>query len=226
MGNLQIAGIVLLALIAAFALKKWPVLQYSRWVLSIVKDYIEIVLVKSKYSEVLEGIDVTRSFLAYSKCLAYSRTKSDVSSYSSSFIKDIYPEKSRAEVESLAKAIAFIFEARNELKENLSYIIDRDFHLLEVKKLTLLFIDVLGNFYNLREDLDRVHFEQITVGLNKILLLLRDGGPGKENLKKVYATTFRIYKLTKAYRSLKSSKRLTEAQFYGKLKKIFDTFLS
>jgi hypothetical protein len=93
---------------------------------------------------------------------------------------------------------------------------------LEVKKATLVAIDVLGVFFDLKDKLAKEYFQHLIYGINKCLLLLRDGGTGKRSLKKVASTLWRVYKLTKAYKYLQGRKNLTEEEFYAKVSSTFD----
>lgn len=94
---------------------------------------------------------------------------------------------------------------------------------LEVRKATYILIDVLGELFDLQEKLSRVYFQHLIYGLNKCLLLLREKGTTKRNLKNVCATLFRVYQLTRAYKSLHGKKTMSEAEFYAKVLYMLNT---
>lgn len=88
---------------------------------------------------------------------------------------------------------------------------------IQVKKTTLLAIDVLGELFDLEDRLDRDFFQHLIYGLNKVLLQLRDGGYTKRSVSQTSVTLWRIYQLTRAYSRHKNNKGLTRKQFEKKV---------
>lgn len=93
---------------------------------------------------------------------------------------------------------------------------------LDVRKATLLSIDILGELVNLKDKLGQQYFQHLIYGLNKSLLLLRDKGMDKRNLKVVTSTLFRVYKLTKAYRYRRKLSGKSAGEFYDKIISIIE----
>lgn len=94
---------------------------------------------------------------------------------------------------------------------------------LEVRKATLVAIDILGELFDLGDDLSQEYFQHLIYGINKCLVLLKKGGYDKRTLKKVTSTLWRVYKLTKAYKYLQGRKGLTKEEFYAKVSNVFGT---
>ena len=97
---------------------------------------------------------------------------------------------------------------------------------IEVRKATFVAIDVLGEFFDMKDKLANEYFQHLIYGLNKCLLLLRDKGTGRKNLKAVTATLWRVYKITRAYKYLQDRKNLTKEEFYAKVSSTFDTLFN
>ena len=93
---------------------------------------------------------------------------------------------------------------------------------LDVRKATLLVVDILGELVNLKDALGQQYFQHLVYGLNKCFKLLRDKGLDKRNLKVVTSTLFRIYKLTKAYRYRRKLSGNTAGELYDEIIRIVE----
>lgn len=69
-----------------------------------------------------------------------------------------------------------------------------------VKDLTLLCIDTIGCLHPLETEIDEEHFQHLIYGLNRILLVLRDGsGLNKNTIIAGGKILFRMVRITQAY---------------------------
>lgn len=143
-----------------------------------------------------------------------------------SFVRDayetFYPGRERdVAVERLAAASYMMLLSHEEL---LAVVASLHNHKdLEVRKATYIAIDVLGEMFDLKDDLSQEYFQHLIYGINKSLVLLKKSGYDKKTLKKVTSTLWRVYKLTKAYNYLQGRKNLTKEEFYAKVSGVFGT---
>lgn len=93
---------------------------------------------------------------------------------------------------------------------------------LDVRKATLLCVDILGEAMFLEDDLGQEYFQHLIYGLNKSLKLLRAEGLDKRNLKEITATLFRVYRLTKAYRHRRALSGMDSGEVYDKIISILE----
>ena len=134
------------------------------------------------------------------------------------------PGKDEAFYRKLAAAMTEIMRHSDDLVYNFVYFSHKNFYGIEVKKLTLILIDVFGQLFDLKDKLDAQYFKHLIYGLNQCLVSLRINGTNDKSVKRMGAVLFRLYKLTKAYHSLKSDQFLSEKEFYEKAARILGTF--
>jgi hypothetical protein len=101
-----------------------------------------------------------------------------------------------------------------------------DISSIDVKRTTLIFIDFLGEFFNLQSKMDKIFYEDMIYGINKVLLEIKKGGNNKQTLSKVSATLWRMYQITRAYRDLNSLSNLTKEEFERKIQEALSLILS
>lgn len=90
---------------------------------------------------------------------------------------------------------------------------------LNVQKATLIAIDFIGELVNVEDKVDLLFFQDIVYGINRILLLLKNGDHDKKTSYKIGQTLWRMHQIAKVYKEQKSNKALTKDQFEAKLKK-------
>jgi len=116
-----------------------------------------------------------------------------------------------------ANAVYLVLLNNKELLYNIRAIGQKHYGDIEVKKLTLLSIDTIGAFFNLKNKLDSEFFQHIIYGINKCLLIIRDRGVNKNDIDDLGAVMFRMYKLASAYGMLKGSQKMSKEAFYAKV---------
>jgi hypothetical protein len=128
-----------------------------------------------------------------------------------------YPGKRLTAPEKSIMLAAFVTAiSHDEIMETLSSVFTTH-EDLDVRKATLLVVDILGEMIYLKDKLGQQYFQHVVYGLNKCLKLLRDKGTDKRNLKEITSTLFRIYKLTKAYRHRRKLSGMPAGDFYDKI---------
>jgi len=91
---------------------------------------------------------------------------------------------------------------------------------LDVRKATLIAIDVLGELFDREDELSREYFQHIVYGLNQCLVKFKKSGQEPDNMRDIYGILWRMYQLTKAYNASLGSQGLTKEEFYGKISAI------
>lgn len=95
---------------------------------------------------------------------------------------------------------------------------------IDVKNITLLSIDIIGELVDRSDELGQEYFQHIIYGINKVLLLISKDGFSEANLKSIYATLYRVYKLTLAYNKIRLSNNLSREEFYEKINKVLNSY--
>ncbi len=128
------------------------------------------------------------------------------------------------QIKRFSKAIQMLVWSNEDIAVNFRHVVANRFQDIEVKKVTLVFIDVLGQLFDLENDLDVEFFQHVIYALNLVLLQLRDSGTSTKAIKEIGRVLFRLYKLTKAYGYLKSTREMTPEEFYEKVKRTIGVF--
>lgn len=178
------------------------------------KEYKDITLVALKYSVLLEAID--------------SGMHSDeaIKEWVAKFVMDTYIALGQEGLpKEKARQIAFSLSVLlNERKELLALINSFANHEdIEVKKITVVAIDSIGELYDLRYTLDRDMFKHVIVAINRCLLFLRDGGYNKKTYTKIGLTLHRLRIIMKSYNTQKNSQNLTIRQLHEKMATVLGT---
>ena len=186
-------------------------ITFEHWGLK--KAYSETALLGLQFVELLEDVHLEGE--------NPRESRRRVSNFVASLFAALYPEgleREKARATAAASYMALlhhqdILQTVRELKDHPN---------LDVRRATLVAIDTLGELFNLKDELSREYYQHLIYGINKCLILFRDGGKDLKNLKKIYAVLWRTYKLTKAFNSLRRDKGLTKEEFYGKMAVILD----
>jgi hypothetical protein len=161
------------------------------------KEYKDVTLIAVKYSVLLEAID------------SGLHSEDDIKEWTAKFISDTYPalgqkDMPKEQALKIARSLSVLLNQRQELIQIISSFSNHED--IEVKKITVITIDALGELYDLRSSLDRSEFQHVVYGLNKSLLQLRDGGYNKKTYTKVGLTLNRLRVIMKSYNSQKAGK--------------------
>ena len=131
----------------------------------------------------------------------------------------IYSEEDRQRV---AAAIHMLLEHRTTLFRTVASL--EHSKSIDVKSITLIVIDTLGELFNLKDKLDRSLFEHIVYVINRSLLSLRDKGYSKKAYEDITFYLFRLRALIRGYYIQKKYKKgLSEEEFRKRLDEVFST---
>lgn len=205
------------ATILAWVFVRWKVYPFLSWALFVIADFLAVVVGNKKYQkkalEIRSLVELGNIFVT---CPPEQKSRKVVEwlVYRTQLTK---VGEDYARIEVWINSTNLLLEAHPDLNDNLMFIIEGHFEKLDVRKLTILLIDVFKQYFDLKDKLSSDYFKQLIFGLNKALLLLRSGGVKESNLKEIYKTLFRVYRLTQSYASLQKNKHLTEKEFYEKI---------
>jgi hypothetical protein len=195
----------------------WKISRYLSWVLFVASDFSAKVLGNKEYQK--RALEM-KSVVDLSVFLINTPLENRPKKIVEWLVVETATLKSsgdKAAVEHWVRTIQLLFESHPELNDNLMFVVAGHYERLDVRKLTVLMIDVLKQFFDLKDKLSSDYFKQLIFGLNKALILLRNNGVTEHNLKEIYKTLFRVYRLTQSYTSLQRNKHLTEKEFYAKV---------
>jgi len=180
---------------------------------------------KKHYSD---PVEVAVKFTSLLRTLKLdSRNLADAKKQVAKFIEEsylqIYASRGKArddKAEKVALASYTLLLSNEDIRDTVISLIKKNYKDLEVRKITLIAIDTFGELFTLENKLESEYFQHLIYAINKVLLLLRDSGTNKKNVKKIGAILFRLYKLTRAYKYLKGARGLTKSEFYAKFQEI------
>ena len=227
---LTVLVIVAASLVGASLLvvKKYPssdvLVTWSTWVLDIVLITVNHWGFNKKYKSATElaiRLLVTTSTISVDK-KNIREARKEVSYIIEEAHKLLSPDKKITDVERkimVATYVAVI--SYGDITETMASVWESHAGL-DVKKATLIAIDILGELVLRDDSLGQEYFQHLIYGINKSLKIIRDHGTDKRALKKVTSTLFRIYKLSKAYRHRRRLGGHTEGEFYDKIIAIFE----
>ena len=228
-GAVVVFGIIMLFVKVPSARRFIPFLN---WLTISIVDYMNYNNYQGKYSAI--PLFASRSFiLARAVALegADLRTQRKVvGEIVSTAYNTLLPEEEWGEAQERATTAAYVgLINHKEIKDLvISLLVDKDYKNLEIRKATYLVIDVFGEIVDLSDDLGQNYFQHLVYGINKSLVLIRDHGTDQDNLKKVVAVLYRVYKISKAYRKLRDLSKMSEEEYYEKVSssfKLLDRFV-
>jgi hypothetical protein len=209
--------------IGLYVLRKYPrakeALPWFAWLFRIV----QVTLVHWEYQlKYREGTDLAARFFVMAGSMAASPHElRDSRKAVGAMLDEAYltfrpGQKLTSAEKSVLMSVYVAAISYDEIMESLASVWETH-EDLEVRKATIVLIDILGEVVNLKNKLGQEYFQHLIYGLNKCLILLRDNGMDKRNLKVITSTLFRIYKLTKAYRLRRRLSGATAGEFYDKI---------
>lgn len=209
---------------ALLALRKYDkareLLPWAAWAIRLTQISIDHWGFQKKYSDEAElaaKFFVMAGSIVAHKDVDLRDTRKSVGSMIDRAYSIFYPGKLLTEMERSIMMSAFVTAiSYDDIMETLASVYDTH-EDLDVRKGTLVVVDILGELVYLKDKLGQQFFQTIVYGLNKCLKLLRDNGTDKRNLKEITSTLFRIYKLTKAYRHRRKLAGMTAGDFYDKI---------
>ena len=132
-----------------------------------------------------------------------------------------------ARAEAIAKAAYVVLLENQDIATNIRYLLDQKYSSLEVQKLTLLLIDAIGQFFNMKDKLEDQFFKDIIYALNQCLMSIKKGGVGKKSVERIGEILFRLHKISRAYGKLKDARKpITKREFYEKVYRIIALLFS
>jgi len=208
--------------------RKYPsVIKYTAffsWVVQVVRVTVDHWGFDKKYSD--QAVLASHYFSLASTAAVSGdlrEVRRRVASLVSFSYRRFYPLGSWTEEDERISAAAYVALVNHQNIRDVATSLERNYRNIEVRKATYLAIDVLGELVDLSDDLGQEYFQHLIYGINKSLVLIKENGTDKKSLKKVTSTLFRVYKLSRAYRHLRSLDEMTEKEFYEKINGIFDS---
>jgi len=217
-----LAGVALLLLYKFPAARRF--LPLVAWFLKIVRITVDHWGFEQKYKSTTDL--AARFFVTAATLTASKKGLRDAKKEVSAIIEEAYevlsPGRPLTDVERTMMTAAYVTAiSYEEITETMASVWETHADL-DVRKATLLVVDVMGELINREDELGQVYFQHLIYGINKSLILIRDHGTDKRALKTVTSTLFRVYKLSKAYRYRRKLTGHTEGDFYDKIIAIFE----
>jgi hypothetical protein len=228
MGSVLAIIAAILAGVTLLLFYKFPktkeVIPWVSWSLELVRITVYHWGFEQKYKSTTDL--AARFFITAASISAGKSGLRDVRKEVSAIIEEAYqtlnPDRPLTDVERKMMTAAYVTAiSYDEITEAMASVWETHADL-DVRKTTLLAIDVLGELVVLEDELGQQYFQHLIYGINKSLKLIRDHGTDKRALKKVASTLFRVYKLSKAYRHRRKLGGHTEGEFYDKIVAIFE----
>lgn len=217
-----IAGVVLLMFYKFPDTKKF--LPWAAWSLEIVRITADHWGFQKKYrstTDLAARFFITAAALSTSK-KGLREARKEISTIIEEAYQTLNPDKPLTDVERKIMTAAYVTAiSYEEITETMASVWQTH-EDLDVRKATLLVVDVMGELIDRDDELGQLYFQHLIYGINKSLILIRDHGTNKRALKKVASTLFRVYKLSKAYRHRRMLGGHTEGEFYDKIIAIFE----
>jgi len=196
-------------------------LPFLNWFVDSIVDYLNYRNNQGKYSAIT--LFSSRSFiLARAVVLEGADLRAQrkhIAEIVSSAYTTLLPEEEWGEEQERIATAAYVALINNQEIKDLvvSLLINKDYKNLEVRKATYLAIDILGEIVDLSDDLGQEYFQHLIYGINKSLVRIREHGLNRDNLKKIVSILYRVYKLSRAYRHLRTIDKMTKEEFYEKV---------
>ncbi len=228
--TLKVAVIAVLAFGGLYLCRNFPgikkALPLFKWMARIVhislnhwgarKVYVDSAKVAERYTLLLAMYEFQPS-IAVSK------------EWFSKFVLDSYEEllasgHSKEDALRVSNAVYVLLSLHPDILQTLKGF--GDMKTMDVKRTTLIFIDFLGELFNLRSRVDILFYQDMIYGINKVLLDLKNGEPNKKTISAVTGTLWRMYQLSCAYNELKSNSSLSRNEYQKKMEAALSTLVS
>jgi hypothetical protein len=220
-----VAILTVLVFVGVWAFKKWPSLREKGPLfvrlgesVAFTMDYwgVSRAYTKKAYT----GVQLSALLYSLSsQDLEPAKEKEVVSTFVAISYAQLSEEEDTEEAQRLAAAGYMLLKSHDELLKTVCALWDHP--RMDVRKTTLLCIDVLGELFDLKDEFTQEYFQLLIYSINKTLLIFRDEGTGRRSVKKISSTLFRIYKITRAYKHLRSSGGMTEEEFHASISGAF-----
>jgi hypothetical protein len=180
------------------------------------KQYKDISLVTMKYSALLEAIHENK----YSKDTVQAWAENfTVSAVNALTLQGV----SAAQAKEISRSMYTLARERKDLIDIISSF--RKSEDIEVRKITVIAIDTIGELYDMKSKLDRSMFKHVIVAINKCLMGLREGGYNKKTYTKIGLTLHRLRIIMKSYNSQKAGRgNLTAKQLHKRIDILISAF--
>lgn len=145
------------------------------------------------------------------------------------FVRDTYERVfagtgNKEEAERISNAMFTLLVNHKNVIESLQSLHDPE--NIDVQRMTLIFIDFLGEFFTLTNKTDRLFYEQMVVGINRVLLKLKSGGWDKKTINDISAILWRMFQLVRAYKQSLNLTNLSRIEFEKKMQDALSILLS
>jgi hypothetical protein len=227
---LVISGLVGAVFLGVWLLRKFPRLKlylpYIAWLARLASRTISYWKFKKVYKD---KADLVYKYSVLLNLVAFSGDSKKSKEWVSKFVTDTYRDLfqysgKEDEAVRLSSAVWVMLTKYPDIIETLKGLSDtKD---LDVKKATMVAIDVLGELVDMSNKIDVLFYQSIVYGINKALLEVKNSSNDKERLAKVSATLWRIYQLTLAYKNQHSLVGLTREQFYSQVGDVLKSMYS
>lgn len=130
--------------------------------------------------------------------------------------KELLPKEAVA-IQRMNEVMYQLLTTDFEFRKNVAFILNDDWHNIDVRNITLLLISTVGQFFDLKNDLSQQYFKQLIYGINLILMELKDKGLNKDSVERSLSVLIRLYRLTQAYKSLHITKNISVKEYREKI---------
>jgi len=210
-------------LVGIYLLQRFPnitkYLPVIRWFIRLVYDTFVYWKLNSKYRSVA---NIVLKYSLVIDAINFSKDNPRLSrAWVDKFVKDVKNSVgvfnlSDEESKKIAGTISVLLSHHSELLDVLSSFSSSD--TIDIKRLTVIFIDTFGELYDLEDKLDKSMFEHLIFALNRVLVALKDKGYSASAYKEVGTILVRLRAICKVYSKQRLIQgRLTVAQFHKEL---------
>lgn len=229
--QVDVAIISVLAFLGLYLARKYPAVRASipflTWIAKIVRETVIHWKLKNQYKNIAE---ITHNYTVVLDVMLLQKDADNSKRQFALIISEIcsrlsIPKKDPEMATRIANAIYVLLNQHKELLETLESL--NDIKTLDVKKATLLAVDFLGELVNIEDRLERIFYQDIIYGINRVLLRLKNNPLNKETVADTSATLWRMYQLLLAFKEVKSLGSLSEAEFKLKIRDVLtNSFLA
>ncbi len=227
--HIQIALLATLVFVSWRVIRKYPrvkaYIPYLLWATEIIQEAVNYWKFKRAYkntSHLLNRYAIILDIIAYQDP---NVTKEWFSKFVFDTLKEYVDPREADSARRIVNAIYVLLTEHKDLIDTLK-VISTNPQNLDVKKATLIAIDFLGELVNLESRMDRLFYQSMIFGLNKVLLQIKNGRADKKTISAISSTLWRMYQLLLAYKEQNSLQGLTEEEFKKKLQKVLSDLLS
>ncbi len=228
--TLKVVGIAILAFGGLYLFRNVPgfraALPFFKWVIELVRRSLNYWGARKVYKD---SADVAARYTVMLDMFKFQPGMDLSKLWFGKFVKDTYIQlvsdgHSEDEALRIANGVYVLLSYHPDILTTLSGL--SDIKHIDVKKTTLLFVDFLGELFNLKHKLDRLFYQDMVYGVNQVLLELKNGKADKKTVSAVTGTLWRMYQLSKAYGELKNNSSLSQAEFQKKMQTALSTLIS